>query len=64
MCRDCQNILGREQRLVQPKTMNNPDFGANNKKKEIVHTGWLGLDKSFFVDVAPTDTEHVSRYRT
>ena len=64
LCVECQNKLARSQRLVEPKTVNNPNFGTNNKKKDIVHTGWLGLDKLFFVDVAPTDTDHVSRYRT
>jgi len=64
LCNACMNNLARSQKLTTKSTFNNADFGANNKKKKIEHTGWLGIDKAFFIDVQPTETEHVSRYQT
>ena len=62
LCVECQNRLARSMRFVEPKTLNNPDFGANNKKEPLRHVGPKGIDRSFFVGVKPTKVDRVSRY--
>jgi hypothetical protein len=65
LCIECQKKLAREQAIKHGSPglkLNNPAFEC--KRKDIVFARWEGLDKLFFLDLAPTDESvKVNRYQ-
>jgi hypothetical protein len=65
LCIECQKKLAREQAIKHGSPglkLNNPAFEC--KRKAIVFFKWTGLDKAFFLDLAPTDESvKVNRYQ-